>query len=189
MDKRTILLLTQAAVLLQALAIGLLISFDAISLELMFLFGIVLGGTFSFNMPARQAFIPALVPKNELMNAIALNNAAMNGTRIVGPAVAGVMIGLWGVDSAYYAQTLMYLVTLGFVIQLPRTGAHLIDAETRGTVLVEIGVGLRYIAGQRTLLMLMLNMLNLQLLLLLTMLDALLILLPLVLCLYHLLNS
>ena len=156
MERRDLVLFSQLGTGVLGLATAILITAGVISIPILFVAGLLQGTIFAFNMPARQALIAELVPPRQLMNAIALNNAAMNGTRIVGPAVAGVMIGLWGVDSAYYAQTLMYLVTLGFVIQLPRSGAHLIDAETRGTVLAEIGVGLRYIAGQRTLLMLML---------------------------------
>ena len=156
MERRDLVFVSQLGTGVLGLATAILITTGVISIPILFVAGLLQGTIFAFNMPARQALIAELVPPRQLMNAIALNNAAMNGTRIVGPAVAGVMIGLWGVDSAYYAQTLMYLVTLGFVIQLPRSGAHLIDAETRGTVLAEIGVGLRYIAGQRTLLMLML---------------------------------
>ena len=156
MDKRTILLLTQAAVLLQALAIGLLISFDAISLELMFLFGIVLGGTFSFNMPARQAFIPELVPKNELMNAIALNNTAMNATRLFSPVAAGIFIAVWGFAVTYYITAAMYALAWIAVWLLPSSTAHLEGASTRGGMFQEIRIGLRYVRSNQALRTLML---------------------------------
>ena len=156
MDKRTILLLTQAAVLLQALAIGLLVSFDAISLELMFLFGIVLGGTFSFNMPARQAYIPELVPKHELMNAIALNNTAMNATRLFSPVAAGIFVAVWGFAVTYYITAAMYALAWVAVWLLPSSTAHLAGASTRGGMFAEIRIGLRYVRSNQALRTLML---------------------------------
>lgn len=156
MDKRTILLLTQAAVFVQALGIGLLITFDAISLELMFLFGIVLGGTFSFNMPARQAYIPELVPKHELMNAIALNNTAMNATRLFSPVAAGLFIAVWGFATTYYITAGMYALAFFAVVLLPRSTAHLAGESTRGGMFSEIGVGLRYVRSNQALRTLML---------------------------------
>ena len=155
MDKRRILLLTQAAVFAQALAIGLLISFDAISIELLFLFGVLLGGTFSFNMPARQAFVPELVPRHQLMNAIALNNTAMNSTRLFSPVAAGLFIAAWGFATTYYITAAMYALAWLAVLLLPRSTGHLEGAASRGGMFQEIGLGLRYVRANQALKMLM----------------------------------
>ena len=156
MERRDMVLFSQLGTGLLALIMAVLITIGQMTIPILFGMGLIQGVIFAFNMPARQALIAEIVSPGELMNAIALNNAGMNATRILGPAVAGVLIGIWGVESAYYAQAAMYLGTLVFVVMLPRSGSHLLGAELRGSVTSEIGVGLRYIAGQRTLLMLML---------------------------------
>ena len=150
------LLITQAAVFLQALAIAVLISLDAISLEVLFAFGIVLGGTFSFNMPARQAYIPELVPRHELMNAIALNNTAMNATRLFSPVAAGILIAAFGFATTYYITAGMYAVAWGAVWLLPRGRGHMQGIAQRGNVFEEIKIGLRYVRQNRALRTLML---------------------------------
>jgi hypothetical protein len=80
----------------------------------------------------------------------------MNATRIVAPAIAGLLIATWGIDAAYYTQATMYLLVLWFMLRLPPSTSHLEGAERRGTIIKEIGAGLRYIGGHRTLRMLML---------------------------------
>ena len=153
-DKRRILLITQAAVFLQALTLALMITTDVISLPILFVVGVFLGSTFSFNMPARQAFIPELVPREQMMNAIALNNTAMNATRVISPLAAGVFITVWGFDVAYYITAGMYAVGWLTVVLLPRSTAHLARTEERG-MFDDIRVGLRYVAGTRSLRVLM----------------------------------
>jgi MFS family permease len=155
-DKRRILLITQVAVLLQALVIGLSITSDVISLPMLFVVGVFLGATFSFNMPARQAFIPELVPREQMMNAIALNNTAMNATRVVSPLAAGVFITWWGFDVTYYITAAMYGVGWLTVLLLPRSTAHLARQGERGGMFDDIAVGLRYVRDHRALKLLML---------------------------------
>lgn len=155
-DKRTVLLFTQAMVFLQALGVAVLISLDAISLQVLFAFGVVLGGTFSFNMPARQAYIPELVPRHELMNAIALNNTAMNATRLFSPVLAGILIAAFGFATTYYITSAMYAIAWGAVWLLPRGRGHLQGVAQRAGVFGEIKIGLRYVRGNRALRTLML---------------------------------
>ena len=155
-DKRKVLLFTQAAVFVQALGIALLISFDMISLRVLFAFGVLLGATFSFNMPARQAYIPELVPRHELMNAIALNNTAMNATRLFSPVAAGIFIAAWGFATTYYITAAMYAIAWGAVWLLPRGRGHLQGAAQRRGMFGEIAIGLRYVRGNPALRTLML---------------------------------
>ena len=143
MDKRRILLITQVAVMAQAIVIGLAITTDVITLPILFVVGVFMGATFSFNMPARQAFIPEVVPREQMMNAIALNNTAMNATRIFSPLAAGLFISWWGFDVTYYITGAMYGVGWITVLLLPRSTAHL-NRVKRG-MFDEIGIGLRYV--------------------------------------------
>ncbi len=156
-NKRNIIIIVQTGTGLLSLLVAVLITTGHISIAWLFVTGLFQGTFFAFNLPARQALVAELVPQRELMNAIALNNVAMNGTRIVAPAVAGVLIAQWGIDAAYYAQTFMYLFVLFFLFRLPGNTPSLGPAaEERGSVIHEIAAGLVYIKGSRTLLLLML---------------------------------
>ena len=155
MNKRNVVLGSQLATGVLALITAVLITVGWIDIPTLFVLGLLQGTFFAFNMPARQALLAELVSPRELMNAIALNNMAMNGTRIIAPALAGVLIAAWGVDAAYYAQTVMYIFVLLFMLRLPPSTSHLQGASERGNVMQEIGVGLKYVAGRRTMLGLM----------------------------------
>ncbi len=143
MDKRCILLITQVGVAAQAIVIGVAITTGVISLPMLFIVGVFMGATFSFNMPARQAFIPEVVPRDQMMNAIALNNTAMNATRIFSPLAAGLFISLWSFDVTYYITGAMYGIGWLTVLLLPRSTAHL-DRVKRG-MFDDIAIGLRYV--------------------------------------------
>lgn len=153
MDKRQILLITQVGVMAQAIFIGFAITTGTISLPMLFIVGVFMGATFSFNMPARQAFIPEVVPRDQMMNAIALNNTAMNSTRIFSPLAAGLFISVWGFDVTYYITGAMYGIGWLTVILLPRSTAHL-NREKRG-MFDDIAIGLRYVRDTRALRVLM----------------------------------
>ena len=155
-NKRNLIIGVQSGTGLLALLVAVFVSTDVISIPILFVSGLVQGTLFAFNMPARQALLAELVPQNQLMNAIAVNNVAMNATRIVGPAVAGILIAAWGIEAAYYTQASLYLVVLLFLFRLPPSRSHLAGASERGNVLQEIGVGLKYIGSSSTLRLLML---------------------------------
>jgi len=156
-NKRNIIIVVQSGTGLLSLLAAILITTEQISIAWLFGLGLVQGTLFAFNLPARQALVAELVPQRELMNAIALNNVAMNGTRIVAPAIAGILIAQWGIDAAYYAQTFMYLFVLLFLFRLPSSTPSLgPSASERGSMVHEIAAGLSYIKGSRTLLLLML---------------------------------
>ena len=155
MNKRNLVLISQLGTGVLAGITAVLITVDLINIPILFAVGLFQGTLFAFNMPARQALLAELVAPRELMNAIALNMVAMNGTRIIAPAIAGVLIAAWGVDAAYYAQTVMYVFVLLFMLRLPSSTSHLADAEHRGNINSEIGRGLSYLFQSRTLLGLM----------------------------------
>jgi MFS family permease len=155
-NKRNVILVSQTGTGVLSLLNAVLITTGQISIPWLFGLGLVQGTLFAFNMPARQALVAELVPRSMLMNAIALNNVGMNATRIVGPAAAGLMIGFWGVESAYYAQAFMLLFVVGLTLLLPPSTGHLAGAERRGGIFTEIALGLKFIGSSRTLLVLML---------------------------------
>lgn len=154
-NRRNIILYVQFGTGGLSLLTAFLILFGVISIPILFVMGLFQGTLFAFNMPARQAYLAELVPQSELMNAIALNNMAMNATRIVGPAIAGVLIALWDVEAAYFFQSFLYLFVIYFMLRLPPSTGHL-RGDARRSVLAEIGEGLRYVQNSPTLRLLIL---------------------------------
>jgi MFS family permease len=122
MDKRRILLAAQTVALLQALAMAVLTGTGAITFPAVLLLVLLLGTANAFEIPTRQSFFVELISREDLSNAVALNSSAFSATRIVGPAVAGALIGTVGIAAAFYANAVSYLaVIVGLLlIRLPR---------------------------------------------------------------------
>jgi MFS family permease len=155
-DKRTVVILSQAAIALTSLGTGVFITMGVINIPILFVMGVAQGAVFAFNLPARQAMLPEMVPRPGLMNAIALNNSAMNASAIVSPAIAGLLMATLGVAVVFYVQAALNLVVVVLLLQLPRSTSHLAGRAARRSVRADIGIGLRFIWSSRTLRLLML---------------------------------
>src|SRR3990172_6806718 len=94
LHKRWVIIISHVVMLCSSLLTAVLIQTDLIQVWHIFVLALVGGIVFSFNIPARQAWIPELVRKDELMNAVALNTSAFTATGIVGPAIAGILLGV-----------------------------------------------------------------------------------------------
>ena len=92
-DKRRILQFTQALMGALALALGLLVATDLIALWQVFVLAGALGAVAAIDAPVRQAFVSEMVGPDLLSNAVGLNSTIFNGARLVGPALAGLLIG------------------------------------------------------------------------------------------------
>ncbi|HEV2131454.1 MAG TPA: MFS transporter [Longimicrobiaceae bacterium] len=121
-DKRRIILTAQGCALLLALALAILTHTGLINLGWIVILVLLLGVAHAFEVPTRQSFFVDLVGKQDLTNAIALNSAAFNLTRIIGPAVAGLLIGSVGIAAVFYLNAFSYAgVIIGLLlIRLPR---------------------------------------------------------------------
>ena len=112
MDKRTVIIWTQVAAALQALVLFAITVTGVVQIWHIFILAFVLGCINAVNMPVRQAFAAEMVPRRDLLNAIALNSASFNAARIVGPAVAGVTLALWGPAVNFGINAVSYLAVL-----------------------------------------------------------------------------
>ena len=143
LDRRKLLLCTQAAAGLVALGLGLVTITGMVQLWHVYGFALLLGCITAFDAPARQAFVSDLVSDDSLANAVALNSASFNAARMVGPAVAGVLIAAVGegwlflINSASYAAVLVSL----WLLRVHELHAEARPERTRGSVLA----GLRYV--------------------------------------------
>src|SRR2546423_7527740 len=111
-DKRTVIIWTQVAAALQALALFAITVTGVVQIWHVMILAFVLGCINAGNMPARQAFAAELVPPRDLLNAIALNSASFNAARIVGPAIAGVTLALWGPALNFGINAVSYIAVL-----------------------------------------------------------------------------
>ena len=91
-DRRKLLMITQGLLLVLGAALGVLMLAGVMTLPLMYAFALALGVIGAFDNPARQAFVSDVVSRENASNAVALNAASFNGARMIGPAVAGVLI-------------------------------------------------------------------------------------------------
>lgn len=153
MDRRKILINTQSVLLVTALGMGTLVASGLLQVWHLFLFTLITGAAWSFNEPVRQTLVPNLVPKGELMNAVALHSAGFNLTKVIGPALGGLLIALFGAAGNFFVQGLAYagvLVTL-YVMHVPPTPVQ----ARQSSVVANLKEGFAYVWSTPTVLALM----------------------------------
>lgn len=149
--KRTLLLLVQAGLCVTAVAVGVLITLHLIQWWHLMIAAFIQGTCFAVNMPARQSWIPSLVPSKELPNAVALNNAGINAARVIGPALAGLLIAvpLVGAKGLFYLSVPAVAWVYYSLLQIPVRGEP--EPRAKGSILKEFTAGLTYIRAHETL--------------------------------------
>ena len=145
-DRRRILVATQSAMFVLALTLGLLTLAGAVQLWHVYAFALLLGCVTAFDAPASQTFVSELVGDKDLSNAVGLNSTSFNVARMVGPAIAGVLLSTLGTGWAFTANAVSYLAVLAALWRLRtvarRAGAH---ASRGAQGFVD---GLRYVRGR-----------------------------------------
>jgi MFS family permease len=110
--KLRLLFLTQASLMVLALVLGVLVAQGSIQIWLLCLLVFLAGTVMAFDIPVRQAFIVEMVGKPDLPNAIALNSTLFNAARVVGPAVAGILIAAVGMANCFFLNAASFLAVL-----------------------------------------------------------------------------
>jgi len=143
--KRRLLLGTQAALMLQALTLAALVWSGHVQFWHVAMLAALYGLANTLDMPSRQSYIAHLVPRGDLMNAIALNSAVFNGARVVGPAAAGLLVARYGTAAAFLLNGLSFVAVLAALAAIRTEGA---PRPGRGLGMrAEIAEGVRYAAG------------------------------------------
>lgn len=153
--KRSVLMCTQAFLTVSTFIAAFMVQFNLMTVPWLVVFGLFQGAAFSFNFPARQAYLPQVTGKGRtLSNAVALNSAGMNMTRVVGPALAGLLIALPRVDVAgvYYITAGCFLWVCWTTYQVENRGASVMAARSMRQSLAD---GFVYIWSKPELLVLM----------------------------------
>ena len=144
-SKRQILIFTQSASMLLAFGLAALVYFGKVEVWHVAVIGFLLGTVNAFDVPARQSFVVELVGKEDLINGIALNSSMFNLARVIGPAIAGLLIGTIGMAGCFLLNGLSYIaVIIGYGrLKLPKHEAR----RDHPPFFEAIREAFRYIAG------------------------------------------
>jgi len=149
-DKRMILIATQVVQIATATTLGALVMTGRIQIWHVVVIAAVLGTCIAFEMPAISALVPELVQKEEIATAIALDRSVFHGSRLVGPALAGLFVAWWGAAAAFFSNAISFIALIIALLSLPpRTKGTAEEEEQRRSGFKE---GLRFVRSDRTIL-------------------------------------
>jgi MFS family permease len=111
-DRRRLIVTTQVLLMLNAFILAALTWAGVVRVEYVIILAAINGLVTAFDMPARQTFVVEMVGREDLPNAIALNSMIFNGARVVGPAIAGVLISVIGIAGCFFLNGLSYIAVI-----------------------------------------------------------------------------
>ena len=142
-DKRRMLMATQAVYGTLALALGLLTVTGVVALWMVVVLALLFGLTSAADNPARQAFASEMVPPHQVRNAVTLNSILVNSARAVGPAAAGILIGTVGTGICFLVNAATYLAVLVALARMDRSALRPAPQAVRAPG--QLREGLRYV--------------------------------------------
>jgi MFS family permease len=161
LEKRAVLIWMQALQCLISLIIGILVALGRIEYWHLVVTAAIQGMSFAIMVPTRQSWIPQLVPRQDLTSALALNNAGMNASRVIGPSLAGILIAVpwFGVTGVYFLRVVAFAWVMFTLLQIPIRGEPEVRDEPASgwerrmsDFGAQLTSGLRYIWNHETLL-------------------------------------
>jgi MFS family permease len=149
-DKRKILVATQIAQIIFAVALGFLVMSGHVQIWHIIFFALLLGIAFSYEMPAISALVPELVKRDEIGAAVALDRSVFHGSRLIGPSLAGFFVGWWGAASAFFTNAFSFVALIVALISLPKRPIGTPEEEEQRRS--GIREGFRYVCSNRIIL-------------------------------------
>ena len=141
--KKNLIILSQSGNAVMTFGLAMLDASGEIWFGAVLIIGVINGSMMAINMPSRQAIISDIVPESKLMNAVALNNSAMNLTRIIGPAIAGFLIVFIDTSGVFYLISAIYVLSALSLLMVKTNSVQTNDV--RKSVGKDIFEGLRYV--------------------------------------------
>jgi MFS family permease len=143
MDRRQLMLGCECFLALLTLLMGVVVASGKLAVWHLFTFTLLTGIAWAFVDPIRQSLVPVLVPKADLMNAVALNSAAFNMTKVIGPSLGGLLIVAFGAAGNFFVQAAAYALVLLIVYRMvvPATPGE----ARRTSPLANLKEGLSYV--------------------------------------------
>jgi MFS family permease len=149
LDKRKLLLASQVALGLCAVVLGLLDVTNTVDLWHVYLLCLLVGCATALDVPVRQSFVVEMVGRDQLTNAVALNAMTFNIARIVGPAIAGVLIAAVGTGWLFLINAISFACTITALLTMNRAELHRSERLQRARG--QLREGLRYVRAHRDL--------------------------------------
>jgi MFS family permease len=146
-DRRKVMLAIQWISALTALGLALLVSTHMIRVWHIFVLGAITSTSWAFEQPVRQALLPQLVPRDDLVNALALNAVTWNGAGLLGPSLVGLSVAHIGIAGCFYVNVVSYLAVIGALLRM-RMPAKRSDPE-RATVIQSLLDGFGYVRREK----------------------------------------
>ena len=115
-DRHRVVIATQVLMMIQALALGMLVVSGGAKVWHLFALAVMGGAINAFDLPARQSFIASMVAQDDLPNALALNSSIFNAARVVGPAIAGIVLSVIGEGPCFLINSLSYMAVIGCLL-------------------------------------------------------------------------
>ncbi|WP_058955428.1 MFS transporter [Kocuria rhizophila] len=140
-DRRRILVVTQGVMALLAAALGALLLLGVAELGTVYGFALALGIVATFDAPVRQTFVSEMVPDTHLSNAVALNSTSFNSARLIGPAVAGVLVAAVGTGWVFMLNTLTFAAMIWAILLIDGTRLRPSPRARRARGQIREGVG------------------------------------------------
>jgi MFS family permease len=149
-DKRMILIIAQLVQICLAVTLGFLVFFGYVQIWHIMTLAALLGVVIAFEMPALSALVPEIVRKDQIASAIALDRSVFHGSRLLGPSVAGLLVGWWGAATAFFVNAVTFLALIVSMLTIPKRKLGTAEEEEqRRSGLME---GFRYVRKDRTIL-------------------------------------
>ena len=139
-DKRRTLLWTQTAAGTLALVLFAVVALDRVELWMIYTIAFALGCVTAIDNPTRQSFVTEMVGGDAVPNAIALNSAAFNAARLVGPAIAGILIATVGIAPAFLVNGLSYVAVLIGLTRMTPADLNRLEPAPRGRGQIRAGL-------------------------------------------------
>ena len=143
-DKRKVLIGTEAVAMLQAIVLFVLAVTGVAEIWHVLALALAMGLVSAIDMPVRQAFNAELVPKDDLLNSIALSSASFNLARVLGPALAGVIIATAGNPVNFALNAVSYVAALIGLVAMDGRAINRLPRDARASLLSSLRVGVRY---------------------------------------------
>jgi MFS family permease len=161
-SRRRILIFTQAFAMATASVLAFLTLFGLVEVWHLFALATVSGIVNAFDIPARQSFVMDMVGRDDLLNAVALNSSVFNGARIIGPAIAGVLVAAVGEGWCFFGNAVSYIAVLTGLFAM--SIAPKILPQKKGSALEKIKEGFVFVARTKPIrsLMLLLGLVSLM---------------------------
>ncbi len=144
--KRNVILLMQGILMFLTFTLAILVTTGIVTVWHILSIAFLIGTAHAFDIPARQSFFIELVGKKNLLNAIALNSAAFNGARTIGPAIAGVLIGYFGITVCFYINAFSFIAAITGLLKM-RFDKDITSKPRGKSVSAEFKEGFNYIIG------------------------------------------